>query len=111
MFFGSSISQLSSQEFADKLQNESNVELLDIRSPEEYEQAHIEGARLMNIHAPDFQEQLQKLNRDKTYLLYCRSGNRSGQACRMMESMGFEKVYNLQYGIMDWINHFEVVQP
>lgn len=111
MFFNSpSISQLSADQFAEKIEEDKNTILLDVRSPEEFAQARIEGAQLINFHQPDFQKHIDELNRDKTYLVYCRSGSRSAYACRMMESMGFKEVHNLQHGIIDWVRHYEIVQ-
>jgi rhodanese-related sulfurtransferase len=111
MFFNSSdISQLSADQFAEKIEAESAV-LLDVRTPQEFQQAHIDGAQLIDIHQPDFQQKIDELPRDRTYLIYCRSGHRSAVACRMMASMGFEDVHNLQKGIIDWVHHQPIVQP
>ncbi len=76
--------------------------VLDVRTPREYAAGHLPGAQMLNFFDPDFQQKLGQLDRDKTYLVYCRSGNRSGKVVPMMEKMGFKKVYHLFQGYMGW---------
>lgn len=76
--------------------------ILDVRTPVEFQQGHIVGARLLDYHSPDFRQSLEQLDRTKTYLFYCRSGNRSGRTMNIIADMGFEKVYHLQGGIVQW---------
>lgn len=76
--------------------------LIDVRSPGEFSAEKIKGARNIDLFSPSFQQQVANLPKDKEYYLYCRSGNRSGQACSVMANMGFEKLYNLQGGIISW---------
>ncbi|MDX1327219.1 MAG: rhodanese-like domain-containing protein, partial [Arenibacter sp.] len=57
----------------------------------------------IDIHlGQEFITALEKLDKSKNYYVYCRSGNRSGQACAIMNKLGFENTYNLQGGIMEW---------
>ncbi len=93
---------LDSEEFSQKLKEDNNSVLLDIRTPNEYAQGHMPNATLMNIYDPSFTEDIQKLDKNKNYYLYCRSGNRSYHAGRMMVQLGFNKIYNLSSGILDW---------
>ena len=79
-----------------------NTVLLDVRTPKEEIEGDIDGKQLIDFSEPDFVDQIGRLERDKTYLVYCRSGNRSGQACRLMAQMGFKKAYNLTGGIQAW---------
>ena len=79
-----------------------SVVILDVRTPEEYAQAHIPGAKLMDFLADDFKTTLGKLDRTKIYLLHCRSGSRSAAAFRTMKQLGFKSVYHLDGGIMAW---------
>jgi len=92
---------ISPEEF-DKLSKEPNTKIIDVRSPEEEVEGFIEGATVINIMGPDFAEDIKALDRDQTYLVYCRSGNRSSTACGFMASNGFEKLYNLDGGIQAW---------
>jgi rhodanese-related sulfurtransferase len=92
---------ITPEEF-DKLSKEPNTEIIDVRSPEEKVEGFIEGAKVINIMGPSFAEDIKALDKDKTYLVYCRSGNRSSTACGFMASNGFDKLYNLDGGIQAW---------
>ena len=82
--------------------------IIDVRTPEEWEEGIIPGALTLNIFdAHSFMEALSKLDTSKSYYLYCRSGARSGQACQIMESKGFRDVNNLEGGIMEWMGNVE----
>lgn len=83
---------LAPADFLDRLDDDAVV--IDVRTPGEYEQAHLKGAQLMNLHDADFQQRVQELDEDPTYYLYCRSGNRSGQAARLFRQMGYD-AYNV----------------
>ena len=76
--------------------------ILDVRRAGEYAQGHIEAAINMDFYSPTFTNDLDKLDKDKTYLIYCRSGNRSGQALGIMDELGFQEVYNMSGGISAW---------
>jgi rhodanese-related sulfurtransferase len=76
--------------------------VLDIRTPEEFAEGHLEGAVLVDFYDADFADQLAALDPDVPYLLYCRSGNRSGQALGVMEQLGFTSVANVDGGIIAW---------
>jgi rhodanese-related sulfurtransferase len=82
--------------------NNPNFVLLDVRTPEEFEEAHIEGAININYHAQDFVDELKKLNRNKTYLVYCRTGNRSGDTLNIMKKLEFKEVYRIEGDIIRW---------
>ena len=84
------------------LQGDSGFVLLDIRTEAEIEAGHISAASHLDFYGSMFEQDLQKLDRDKIYLIYCRSGNRTGQARTMMAGMGFSKVYDLAGGINAW---------
>lgn len=73
----------------------SDMTIIDVRTPEEYAEGHLEGAVNIDIQADDFKEQIAALDPAGNYAVYCRSGNRSGQAVSFMESAGFTSVQNL----------------
>lgn len=98
----SGFKNIKSEPFKEGLENDDQAELLDVRTPGEYEDAHIPGARLINILGPDFTEQIEQLDKDKAYYVYCRSGSRSASACQYMASIGFRELYNLEEGIIGW---------
>jgi len=76
--------------------------ILDVRTPGEYNADHLENAYMRNFYEMDFSEQLDILNKNRTYLIYCQSGNRSGQAFTIMQTLGFTEVYNMLGGISSW---------
>ena len=80
--------------------------LLDVRTAEEHAQGYLssQGKDALNVdfYAADFQSRLSQLDRDQTYLVYCRSGNRSSQAVALMQQMGFKRLYNLEGGVLAW---------
>ncbi len=88
------------------LREKEDAVVLDVRSPAEVSEGVVPDYTMINFTAPSFRDEIRKLDKSKTYLLYCRSGNRSGQACRVMTDMGFEKLYNLQGGIKAWNKAF-----
>ncbi len=76
--------------------------VLDVRTPEEFRDAHIRGAVLLDFRAADFRSKLTELPRDKTYLLVCRSGNRSSKAMAMMEELKFSNFSHIDGGMIAW---------
>jgi rhodanese-related sulfurtransferase len=76
--------------------------ILDVRTPEEYAGGHIENSVNVDYEAADFRDQVGKLDKSKTYLVYCRSGIRSAAASDIMLEMGFDNIYNMTGGITDW---------
>jgi rhodanese-related sulfurtransferase len=75
---------------------------LDVRTPEEFDEVRIAGSSNLDFYAPDFDDRLDALDKTLPYFVYCRSGNRSGQALDTMRELGFEEVYNLDGGIVAW---------
>jgi len=76
--------------------------IIDIRTPEEYTNGHIENAINLDYYSKTFRDELNKLDKNKTYLIYCRSGHRSGMALGIMNELGFREVYNMLGGITQW---------
>ena len=68
--------------------------LIDVRTPAETAEGHLDGALLIDLQSPDFAEQVGELPRDEAYLVYCRSGNRSAEAIAIMTDLGFTDVVN-----------------
>ena len=88
-----------------------NFVILDTRSVKEYEGDHIKNSIFINFSAADVKDQVLKLDKNKTYLLYCHSGGRSGMIQNFMEKNGFEETYNMKGGIVSWrSNGFETVK-
>ncbi len=72
-----------------------DVVILDVRTPEEFKETHVTGARNIDFKSPGFKAEIEKLDKDKSYKLYCRSGNRSGKTLDLMKTMGFRDLENL----------------
>lgn len=79
-----------------------NFVILDVRTPGEFKSARLENAINLNYYASDFRKELAKLAKDKTYLVYCRTGNRSSRVLQLMQAQGFDRAYNMLGGIMHW---------
>lgn len=88
---------LNVEEFKSKMTDE-NVVVLDVRTPKEVAAGKIENAEVLDFYSKDFLDKLQTFDKDKTYLVYCKSGGRSATACGMMKAAGFKEVYNLDGG-------------
>jgi thioredoxin 1 len=88
-------------EFAKKL-SERDVQLIDVRTPEEFSQEHLKGALNYNINSGEFEKELSKLDKTKPVMVYCLSGGRSASAAKLMAETGYIEVYNMEGGIMKW---------
>jgi rhodanese-related sulfurtransferase len=94
---------LSVTEFSAK-SAEAGVVTLDVRTPGEFAEGYIEGARLIDFQSGNFENEIATLDKTATYAVYCRSGNRSGQAVKVMMDAGFTNVFNMNGGVIDWAN-------
>ncbi|MDO8687962.1 MAG: rhodanese-like domain-containing protein [Dehalococcoidales bacterium] len=85
-------------------ENKSNADfvILDVRTPEEFADGHIENAVNIDFYLATFRDELDRLDKNKTYLVYCRSGSRSFSAAKIMETLKFKKIYNMLDGIIGW---------
>ena len=79
-----------------------NFVILDVRSPKEYKSGHIENAININYFSSKFTNRIDKLDKNKTYLIYCHSGVRSGGACNKMKQAGFENIHDFAGGFTAW---------
>jgi len=86
------------------------VQLVDVRTPEEFAEKRIAGARNININASDFEQQMNRLDKTKPLYLYCLSGGRSANATAWALKNGFTEVYNLNGGILAWMNKGKAVE-
>lgn len=99
------VPQLTSEAARDAItQNAGRADfvVLDVRTPDEFRAGHIAGAVNVDFHAPDFERQLAKLDRSRTYLVYCRTGNRSSKSLPVLARLGFARVLHLEHGITEW---------
>ena len=99
---GSVINQvLPAKDFKAKL-SVKNVQLVDVRTANEYNGGKIENATNIDFYGSVFKTQIEKLDKSKPVMVYCASGGRSGNAAAMMKSMGFKEVYDLKGGYNGW---------
>jgi rhodanese-related sulfurtransferase len=84
-------------------QEDEDFVILDVRTPAEFQAGHIENAVNIDYYAETFQKDLNELDKTKTYLIYCRSGNRSGKTLRLMKKLNFSTAYNVIGGIAQWL--------
>lgn len=98
----SGVKELSPAEFKTYIEKPSVV-VLDVRSPGEFKEGHLPRAILINLFDEDFRAQLEKLDKNKPYAVYCFSGGRSGEAAGIMEGMGFKNVTGLRGGTSAWL--------
>ena len=85
--------------------------ILDVRTPEEFGEGHLDGAILVDFYNDDFRDQIAALDPDVPYLLYCRSGNRSGQTAALMTELGFKDVADVDGGVVAWTTASHPLTP
>lgn len=95
---------LDPQSFDAKVKSTSNAVVLDVRTKAEFEGGFIANAVNVDFNSAQFESDIEKLDKSKTYFVYCLSGGRSSQAAQMMREQHFAKVYELKGGIMAWKN-------
>ncbi len=98
------MSNLTQEAWASQLAQDKNAVVIDVRTTSELEESgYIPGMIHMDIYeGQEFMNQLDQLDKSKNYYVYCRSGNRSGQACTIMNSKGIENTFNLIGGMLEW---------
>ncbi|MFZ3148441.1 MAG: rhodanese-like domain-containing protein [Methanothrix sp.] len=96
------VERFSGKSFRDASSDALCLVILDVRTPQEYSSGHLNGSVNLDFRSPCFRDQIEKLDRNYAYLLYCRTGRRSAQAAMLMKSLGFRKLYNLTNGIEPW---------
>jgi rhodanese-related sulfurtransferase len=95
-------SNLDVTQVAQMISDNENLVLIDVRTPDEFKQGHLEGAKLINFYDANFQEEVKKLDSAKKYVVYCRSGGRSSKSVSAMKKLGFNDVYNMSGGVLAW---------
>ena len=94
---------LEQDKWKNGLENDSGALILDVRTTEEFEASRIPNSVNIDFYNPEiFMQEIGKLDKDKSYYIYCRTGVRSANSCHLMKELGFTKTYNLIGGIVDW---------
>jgi rhodanese-related sulfurtransferase len=86
----------------EKHRNNPDFVVLDVRTPEEYQKEHLENAKLLDVKSSEFEEELEKMDKDKDYFVYCKAGVRGCNAVEKMHEHGFKNVTNIKGGIDKW---------
>lgn len=95
-------SKLNAEEFKKQLEATGKPQLLDVRTPQEYNNGHLANAQNLNIYDDDFNQKLDLLSKDDTIFVYCKAGGRSAEAASRLSSKGFKYVYDLDGGMLKW---------
>jgi len=94
---------LDQSTWLNQFHSDENAIILDVRTPEEFETSRIPNSKNIDFYNPqNFLLEIEKLDRDNSYYVYCRTGVRSANSCQLMNELGFDKVYNLLGGIVEW---------
>lgn len=94
---------LVNKEVFKEIINLNKVQLVDVRTPEEFLTGHIENAKNINFNDSNFKNAIySSLNKNKPVALYCRSGRRSASALTILKEMGFTTIYDLEGGFLNW---------
>lgn len=95
---------LSAKDFAEKIQKTPDATILDVRTPEEFENGHLNNAQNIDWNGDDFSGKVKAFDKSKPVFVYCLSGGRSASAANQLRSEGFKQVYELDGGILAWRN-------
>lgn len=101
---------LSAEQAAQLIKDRPELQVVDVRTPQEAAQGTLPGAANMNFYASDFKDQISKLDKEKPVLLYCLKGVRSSRAAQVLDAEGFKKIYDLQGGFAAWQNSGQQVE-
>ncbi len=105
---------VSAKEAADLIEKHKGDEdfaILDIRTAGEFQSGHLAKSILIDFYSKNFADQLSRLDKEKTFLIYCRSGNRSTKSIELFKKLKFKKVYHMASGIRVWKDEgFSVVK-
>ncbi len=84
------------------LKKNADAVLIDVRTPEEFSEGHLPGAKNINVHGENFKAGFSGFDKKETIYVYCRSGSRSAKAQSILQQMGFLKIINLEGGFLAW---------
>jgi|SRR3954462_10296603 len=89
-------------EAAKLVSSNTNVVVLDVRTPREFEAGHIKGATNINFNDKEFAKRVAALDKNKTYIVHCAAGGRSGKACEQIKTMDFKNMLHMNQGFNAW---------
>ncbi len=93
---------LTPEAFAKRLSEAKDAQLVDVRTPEEFQKGHLKNALNMNVNSSDLEKRAPYLDKEKPLFVYCYMGGRSAKACEYFKKMGFKIIYDMQGGYSAW---------
>lgn len=103
--------EITIEQWREQIMADPDAIIIDVRKQDEVEEGHIPNALNIDVeNPPKFMEEAQKLNPNKAYYIYCKTGDRSTQACMVLGALGFNKVYKLDVGYEGWIENGETTE-
>lgn len=99
------VPSITGTELQERLAKGDQLVMIDVREPDEYQEGHIRGARLLPLGS--LPERVDEVPKETTLVLVCRSGGRSGQACEYLQRLGYSNLLNLDGGMLAWTGHVE----
>jgi phage shock protein E len=93
---------ISVEDAAKLLKTDTNIVVLDVRTPKEFEAGHIKGATNINFQDKEFADRIAKLDKSKTYLVHCAAGGRSAKACEQIKTLNLKSVLHMNQGFNKW---------
>jgi len=96
------VTVITTEEMQQALDEDELLQLLDVRTSEEYEVGHLKDSQNVCVTDSDFKEKAAKFDKNKPVYVYCKSGGRSARAAKILSEMGFTKIYDLDGGITAW---------
>lgn len=94
--------QVSSEEFSTQIEANASAPIIDVRTPEEFQEGHLQNAKNINFHSETFEKDILLLDKNQTVFIYCRSGGRSTSAANKMIELGFTDIVELDNGFLEW---------
>jgi len=88
-------------EFSERMTND-NGQVIDVRTPKEYQAGHIENAVNLHVYDADFEQRVEKLDKEEPVYVYCKAGGRSAEAVEVMKAKGFQTIVELEGGMDAW---------
>ena len=100
------ITNVTVDQASNLLAKDESIFVLDVRTVEEASEGKVEGAMVIDVKKDDFTQKVDLLKKETTYLVYCRSGNRSQKAVEIMKNLGFEHIYHMDGGYLAWSDKY-----
>lgn len=98
------------EEAAKALKANTNIVVIDVRTPDEFQAGHIHGATNINVQDKDFAKKIEALDKSKTYIIHCAAGGRSARACEKIKPMGFTNMMHMNQGFNGWKEKGEPIE-